>query len=406
MPEVTWTRTFSWSSADVARAGVETRDGGVVIVGSSRPQPSDKVDFHLVKLSSNGNLLWAHTYGGESSDWGMSVIQTTDGGFALTGYTCSYGAGSADAWLIKTNADGEVEWERTYGEANEDIANVLIQTADGGYALAGMSRSYGAGDVDGWIFKTDAEGGLQWSQTYGGPRWDEIESLVQTNDSGFVFVGRRGIGDSASPSELWVSKIDTSGIMQWNYTYGGKWNDQAYAIIPSLAGGYAIAGRTVPDETGLGGTDFWLVKTDAQGLLEWDQTYGGMELEEARSMVQTTDGGYALLGKTDSFGAGSFDFWLVKTDTNGTIEWNQTYGGPNCEWPHSLVKTTDGGLVLLGSTDPPDRYNFSYFIVKIGGELTSDPVSASHSTWVTFMFSPLLLLGTLVVIFVWRRKRH
>lgn len=405
IPEVTWNRTFSWSSYDVARAGIETHDGGLVIAGYSKPFGAEKVDFQLVKLNSNGNILWSHTYGGEASDYGTSVIQTTDRGFALTGYTYSYGAGSADAWLLKTNTDGEVEWEHTYGETNEDIANTLIQTADGGYALAGTSRSYGDGDVDGWILKTDGKGVMQWSQTYGGPRWDEIEAFVQTNDSGYVFVGRIGIGDSASPSELWVGKTDGSGAMQWNQTYGGKWNDQAYAVIPSREGGYAIAGKNVPDETGLRGPDFWLVKTDAQGLVEWNYTYGGMELDKARSVVQTADGGYVLLGETDSFGAGSFDFWLVKTDANGIVQWNQTYGGPNWERPHSLVKTADGGLVLLGSTHPLDRFNYSYLVIKIGGKMTSDSFPTTHSTQADFIFSPFILLGAIISIFVWRRKR-
>ena len=408
IPELTWNHTYSWSSYDSAHSGVETKDGGLAIVGFTTPQGSTKTNFRLLKLDANGNILWSRTYGGEENDYGFSVIQTIEGGFALTGYTSSYGAGSADAWLIKTDAYGKVEWEHTYGETNTDVANTLIQTADGGYALAGWTGSYGAGHVDAWLLKTDNKGVLQWSQTYGGPRWDEIEALIQTNDSGYVFVGVLAVGDSASPEELWVVKTDATGVIQWNQTYGGKWSDQAYSIILSRDGGYAIAGRNVPDETGFRGPDFWLVKTDTQGLVEWNYTYGGIEHERARSVVQTADGGYALLGETDSFGAGSFDFWLVKTDINGTAQWNQTYGGFNCEIPHSLVQTSDGGLVLIGTTNLKEVYNYDYLVMKIGGKLKSDTLTTTESSQLTFIIisSPLILLVVSVSLLFRRRKNY
>lgn len=414
MPQLTWNRTYSWSSRDNPRSGLETEDGGLAILSYSEPEGSAELDFRLVKLDSNGNLLWTHTYGGEDYDYGMSVVQTTGGGFALTGYTYSYGAGSADAWLIKTNADGKVEWERTYGEPNEDIANTLIQTVDDGYLLAGTSRSYGRGDVDAWLLKTDNKGVMQWSQTYGGPRWDEAESLIQTDDGGYVFTGVRSIGDSASPEELWVAKTDATGKMEWNRTYGGIWTDQAYSVISSREGGYTIAGRNVPDETGERGPDFWLVKTDVHGVVEWNCTYGGLGLETARSVVQTADGGYALLGETDSFGAGSYDFWLVKTDANGTAQWNQTYGGPHKECPNSLVKTSDGGLVLIGYIKPLDIFNYSYLIIKIGGEMISDTLTPTQPSQLNFIhtlliplgISIIILLGVFVIIVTRKRKSY
>lgn len=409
IPELTWNHTYSWSPYESARSGVETKDGGLAIVGTTSQQGiPPKRNFRFSKLNANGDILWSRTYGGEENDYGMSVIQTMDDGYALTGYTSSYGAGSADAWLIKTDAYGKVEWENTYGETNTDVANTLIQTADGGYALAGWTGSYGAGHVDAWLFKTDNKGVLQWSQTYGGPRWDEIEALIQTNDSGYVFVGVLAVGDSASPEELWVVKTDATGGIQWNQTYGSIWRDQAYSIIQSRDGGYTIAGSNVPDVTGFRGPDFWLVKTDAQGLVEWNYTYGGIEHERARSVVQTADGGYALLGETDSFGAGSFDFWLVKTDANGTAQWNQTYGGSNCERPNSLVQTSDGGLVLIGTTHPPEVYNYDYLVMKIGGKLKSDTLATSESSQLTFIIfgSPLILLVVSVSLLFWRRKNY
>lgn len=402
IPGLTWNHTYSWSTYDVARSGIETDDEGLLIVGYSEIIESNERDFLLVKLDANGNILWTQSYGGKDNDDGVDVIQTTDKGYAMTGYTYSYGAGSADAWLIKTDNYGKVEWKQTYGEENDDKANTLIQTADGGYALAGRTMSYGAGHVDGWLLKIDDKGMLQWSQTYGGPRWDEIEDIIQATDGGYLLVGSLAVGDSASPEELWVMKTDAMGNIQWNYTYGGRGADIAYSVMASLDGGYTIAGQRVVEHEGLKRSDFWLVKIDEQGLMEWNQSYGGISIDISRSVVQTADGGYALLGETDSFGAGSFDYWLVKTDANGSMQWNQTFGSPYIERGYSLVETSDGGLVMIGYTDP---YQLDFLVIKVGGKLSTRtwtiPTSSSPAV---FLNLPLVLLILLPLTVVKHRK--
>jgi hypothetical protein len=230
-------------------------------------------------------------------------VQTGDGGYALAGYTYSFGSGNGDAWLVKADASGNLQWSKTYGGAGDDFARTVVQTGDGGYALAGRTYSFGAGNCDAWLVKADASGNLQWSKTYGGAGSDGAYSVVQTGDGGYALAGD-------TSWDFWLVKADASGNLQWNKTYGGANSDRAYSVVQTGDGGYALAGYTL--SFGAGGPDFWLVKADASGNLQWNKTYGGASGDYASSVVQTGDGGYALAGSTASFGAGSDDFWLVK----------------------------------------------------------------------------------------------
>jgi hypothetical protein len=259
---------------------------------------------------------WSKTYGGTSNDEAHALVQTGDGGYALAGSTRSFGAGDNDFWLVKTDAAGNALWNKTYGGTYSDGAYALVQTGDGGYALAGYTDSYGAGNGDFWLVKTDADGTALWNKTYGGTGYDYGYSVVLTGDGGYALAGRTdsyGVGNG----DFWLVKTDAAGNMEWNKTCGGTANDGAYALVQTGDGGYALAGYTW--SFGAGRYDFWLVKTDAAGTVQWNRTYGGTSDDMASSVVQTSDGGYALAGRTDSYGAGNGDFWLVKTDADGVI---------------------------------------------------------------------------------------
>jgi predicted secreted protein len=256
------------------------------------------------------------TYGGTNDDRAYALVQTSDGGYALAGWTNSFGAGSYDFWLVKTDAAGTMQWNTTYGGTASDRAYALVQTTDGGYALAGNTQSFGAGWSDFWLVKTDASGNMMWNQTYGGTDWDYAYALVQTTDGGYALAGYTD-SFGAGGSNFWLVKTDTNGNMQWNMTYGGTNDDRVYALVQTSDGGYALAGWT--NSFGAGGSNFWLVKTDTNGNMQWNQTYGGTNNDQAYALVQTTDGGYALAGYTYSFGAGSYDFWLVETDASGNV---------------------------------------------------------------------------------------
>ena len=304
-------------------------------------------NIQQTKCSEPPTTEWDRTYGGTSDEILRSLIQTSDGGYVLAGYTWSFGAGSSDFWLVKTNSTGHEQWNRTYGGTNKDEAWCVVQTSDEGYALAGETRSFGAGNNDAWLIKTDSAGHMEWNQTYGGTGYEYALSVVQTSDGGYALAGDKRSSDLVN-GYFWLVKTNSTGHEQWNRTYGGTSDEYAFSVVQTGDGGYALAGQTT--SFGAGGYDFWLVKTDLAGDVEWSQTYGGTDFEICRCLVQTGDEGYALAGYTESLGAGGYDFWLVKTDQNGNMEWNRTYGGTSDEYAFSVVQTGDGGYVLAGYT--------------------------------------------------------
>jgi parallel beta-helix repeat protein len=262
-----------------------------------------------------------------------------------------------------TEARAPTEWNKTYGGISWDEAWALVQTSDGGYALAGETSSFGAGGYDFWLVKTDASGNMEWNKTYGGTNNDWAYALVQTVDGGYALAGQT-LSFGAGSWDCWLVKTDASGSMQWNKTYGGTSTDEAYALVQTSDGGYALAGLTY--SFGAGDRDFWLVKTDASGNALWNRTYGGISNDEVRALLQTGDGGYALAGETSSFGAGSNDFWLVKTDASGAMQWEKTYGGTGNDWGPALVQTSDGGYALGGTTSSFGVSNYDFWLVKLG----------------------------------------
>jgi hypothetical protein len=258
---VAFAKTYGGTGDDRASSVLQTSDGGYIVVGDTGSLGADSVDIFLVKTDANGNIIWAKTYGGTNNDYAYSVQQTSDGGYIVEGRTYSFGAGNYDFFLIKTDANGNIIWAKTYGGTSDDYAYSVQQTSDGGYILAGYTSSFMVGP-DIFLIKTDANGNIQWSKTYGGASYDYAHSVRQTSDGGYIVAG---------------------------YTY-------------SFGAGYY---------------DIFLIKTDANGNIQWAKTYGGTDWDEASSVQQTSDGGYIVAGLTYSFGVG--DIFLIKTDANGNI---------------------------------------------------------------------------------------
>jgi hypothetical protein len=385
-----WSQVYGGEYDDVAYELVKTSDGGYALAGyktySSYPRFFERQpDFLLVKTDESGNIEWNQTYGGADGEIARSLIKTSDGGYALGGGTSPFG-GAADLWLVKTDESGNMEWNKTYGGAQDDRAQSLIETSDGGYALAGLTESFGAGSYDFWLVKVDGSGNLEWNKTYGGTGDDGAHSLVKTSDGGYALTGfTHSFG--AGFYNFWLVKTDGFGNMEWNQTYGVTGYNQAYSLVETSDGGYAVVGYTNsydPDDN-----DFWLIKTDGFGNMEWNQTYGGAAHEFAFSLVEASDGGYALTGYTDSFGAGGYDFWLIKTDVNGDIIWNQTYGGEYDDFAYSLIETSDGGYALAGKTKVAYGEYTDFWLVR-----TDALGIPEFPSWVIL---PLLILGTLVL---------
>ena len=290
--------------------------------------------FSSTAPAEAASTMFNRTYGGTDNDAAQSVVQTSDGGYAIAGSTRSFGAGGSDFLLVRTDSMGNTEWNKTYGGEGENVANSVIQTSDDGYALAGRSA------FDLWVVKTDSAGNMRWNKTYGSSDGSsEASSIMQTGDGGYAIAGYTNFVPSFG-GPFWLVKTDSAGNVLWNKTYGGN---GANSLIETSDGGYAMAGYI---GSGYDMPDFRLVKTDSAGREEWSKNYGGPGKDIAFSVVQVNDGGYALAGWTYSFGGGGMNIWLVKTDSNGNAQWNKTYGVGSA-W--SMVKTSDGGFALAGT---------------------------------------------------------
>jgi len=343
-PTQGWSQTYGTPSSDAVRSLVQTSDGGYALAGDAYPVQS--VDFWLFKTDSAGNVLWSKTYGGADYEKAQCMVQTSDEGYALAGYTASFGAGGCDFWLVKTDKDGSMSWNRTYGGLGNEYVYSLVQTVDGGYALAGTVYS-DARLEDIWLIKTDTNGNMLWNKKYGGLGTDSASCLVQTSDGGYALAGYTTSYGAGGP-DFWLVRTDSAGNSLWNRTYGGLDSDVSWSLVQTSDGGYALGGYT--RSYGAGSEDFWLVRTDSGGQALWNKTYGGKNGDKAYSVVQAGDGGFALGGYTVPYGASKEDFWLIRTDSAGDTLWDRTYGGVNAEYAYSLVQASDGGYALAGET--------------------------------------------------------
>jgi hypothetical protein len=339
-----WQKTYGGTSYEYSYSMVQAADGGYAIAGYTDSFGAGHTDFYLVKTDASGDMQWNKTYGGTKYDYAYSVVRTADGGYAMAGCTTSFGINSADFYLVKTDATGNLQWNKTYTGIDDDIARSVVQTADGGYAMAGYTYSFGVILDDFYLVKTNAAGNMQWNKTYGGTNYDQAYSVVQTSDGGYAMAGRTQ-SYGAGWWDLFLVKTDVSGNLQWNKTYGTTQDDEAYSVVQTADGGYAIAGFA-----GFSGGGFYLVKTDASGNAEWSKAYGGIYGGCANCVIQTTDAGYALAGYTGSPATG-YDFHLVKTDASGNLQWKKTYAEPNDDRAGAVVQTVDDGYVMAGFTN-------------------------------------------------------
>jgi len=364
VPEEAWNKTFGGTDNDSALSVQQTSDGGYIIAGCTESYGAGSYDFWLIKTDSKGNKEWDNTFGGTDEDWAFSTQQTSDGGYIVAGYTMSYGTGWVNAWLVKTDSEGNKEWDKTFGGTNS--AYLVQQTSDDGYIIAGLSVSFGTTWADFWLVKTDSNGNMQWDKIYGGTGDEVAFSVRQTSDEGYIIAGTTmqdiGLGD------FWLVKTNSEGNEQWNKTFGGTGEDVALSVRQTIDGGYIVAGTT--ESYGAGLADFWLVKADSEGNKEWDKTFGGTDNDSAYSVQQTSDGGYIIAGYTESYSAGLADFWLVKTDSFGNEQWNKTFGGTYKDRARSVQQTTDGGYILAGSTNSYGAGLADFWLIKVKGEPT------------------------------------
>ena len=343
--EAGWFKTYGGTGNDSASSIQQTSDGGYIVAGDTTSFGAGNRDIWLLKLDGEGNAMWQKTYGGTGREWIESIQQTSDGGYIVAGHTPSFGAGGGDAWILKLDDSGNVTWQKTYGGTGYDRTSSIQLTSDGGYIVAGYTTSFGAGGGDAWVLKLDGSGNVTWQRTYGGTALDFAGSIQQTSDGGYIVAGyTESFG--AGERDGWLLKLDGDGNVSWQKTYGGTGNEYAGSVLQT-SDGYIVAGQT--ESFGAGGDDAWIMKLNVSGNVTWQKTYGGMGYDSAWSVLQTSDG-YIVAGDTESFGAGSRDAWLMKLDGSGNVTWQKTYGGARYDSNFSVHKIQDGGYTMAGST--------------------------------------------------------
>jgi len=344
----TFVHTFGGYDDDDAWSVQQTIDGGFIITGRTYSFGAGNRDVWLMKIDSIGDEIWNKTFGSTEKDCGYSVQQTSDLGYIITG-SVEDSLGNEDVLLIKTGSDGIEEWNKAFGGTNSDYGSSVYQTTDDGFIIVGRTYSFGAGEYDIWLIKTDSSGNEIWNRTFGDTAWDCGYSVQQTLDGGFVITGFTSSPETWQYPDLWLIKTNSDGIEEWNRTYGSAQYDAGFSVQQTTDDGYIITGRTDLNSTGF--EDVWLIKIDSTGSEEWNKTFGGSEYDGGYSVQQTTDGGYIITGFTESFGAGSYDMWLIKTDSNGNKIWDRTYGGNDKDCGYSVQQTTDDGYIITGFTE-------------------------------------------------------
>ncbi|MEF8848684.1 MAG: hypothetical protein V5A68_06065, partial [Candidatus Thermoplasmatota archaeon] len=281
-------------------------DNGYILTGYTWSRNDAAPQIWLIKTNQNGNEEWNKTYGGKKLDIGYSVKQTSDGGYLIAGKTESEGAGKEDIILVKTDEEGIMEWTQTYGSSETEIGRSAIQSSDGHYYIIGQTNSYGSGWFDLWMIKTDDKGKKIWSKTIGGTGNDMGRSIQETQDGGLICTGNTD-SFSAKNQDVWLVKTDKNGNEEWNKTFGKDNDDRGYDVQQTTDQGYIIVGsQHLMDE------DLWLIKTDRNGNEKWNKTFGIRETDIGRSVKQISDGGYIITGWTKSYGKGEADVWLIK----------------------------------------------------------------------------------------------
>ena len=368
-PDTLWTRTYGGSDWNWGSSIQQTSDGGFIIAGGTG---AGNPDVYLIKTNSSGDTLWTKTFGG-INDEGCSVQQTQDGGFIIAGYTGTYGAGSYDAYLIRTDSSGNTLWTKTFGGTNQDFGRSIQQTEDGGFILVGTTSSFGAGYRNVYLIKTDSSGDTIWTKTFGGTGDCGGYSVQQTKDSGFIIAGYTGTFGTDS-ADVYLIKTDSSGDTLWTRTYGGTKEDESYSVQQTNDNGFIITGWT--NSFGAGGRDIYLIRTNFSGDTLWTKTFGSTGEDYGHSVQQTQDNGFIITG--DIFSSGTDGgVYLIRTDSSGDTLWTKTFGGTNDAWGESVQQTEDGGFIVAGAiwSFGAGHNDYDVYLIRLGKEVGVEETS-------------------------------
>jgi hypothetical protein len=332
-------RTYPGAHRSAGNDVIMTSDGSYLITGSNQSTPANR-DVYLLKVDNKGTVIWEKTFGGVGSDYGAALLELPDGGYLIGGSSSSFGDGNDDFYLIKTDSLGITVWEKTYDAGSRDYCASICLTSDGGYVLIGDTSA------NIFIIKVDRDGGLIWERTFLDMSG---ASIIETADNNFMIAGTKyTVVNNEFERDAMILKINSNGIPVWTKTFGVE-QSRARSIIPSSTGGYIASGYT--QGSGADIREMYLINIDSNGETIWIRNYGGDGNDYSDSVAQTSDGGFILTGSTESFGAGNFDVYLVKVEQGGEFQWQKTFGGTNSDHGRAVGLSSDDGFVITGTKD-------------------------------------------------------
>jgi hypothetical protein len=365
-PDTVWTELYGGNDLEEAYALEPTMDGGFIIAANTRSFGAGVWDAWLIKTDAQGNQEWAKTYGGTGIDHAYDVKQTEDGGYIAAGRTDQDGSSFSKVWLVRTDGTGNLLWTQAFGENDKaELANSLEITNDGDFIIAGVKEvePYDEPHEQFWLIKMDADGNMIWNQTYGGPDYDGAFSVRQTSDSGFIIIGTTEM--QGSMEDIRLIKTNLNGALEWEKTYGGFLNDAGLDVIQTQDDGYLLTGKfqntlSVPSE-------MWVIKTDADGNQMWDNVFGGLSGSMGYALTDDPESGYLLAGMTSLPGTGDSEGWLVKINGDGDEVWTKTIGTSDMDRFRDITITAQGDIILTG--DAGTFGNTDAWLVKVGSVL-------------------------------------
>ena len=416
-PAIQWQKHYGGSNFDEAYIVRTTADSGAVVAGWTYSADGDVYghhgnfsDYWITKLDKTGVIQWQKCLGGTLSDFTYDIHTTADGGYIVVGVSYSTDGditgtnkGGGDYWIVKLDAAGNQQWQKMLGGSNNDFAYGVLQTTDGGYIVTGLTDSQD-GDItgshgfgDAWVIKLDATGNLQWQKTFGGSDNDYLYAIQLTRDGGYILAGATlshdgDVTNNHGNTDYWVVKLDATGALQWQKTLGGSDNEYATSIQQTTDGGYIVGGYSSSQDGDItgnhGADDYWIVKLGSTGNLEWQKSLGGSGIDRAYFLQTTVDGGYIITGSTLSPNGdvsnnhGLNDGWIVKLNSIGNLDWQKAFGGTGDDFIYAVDRTADGGYILAGYSnshdgDLPGNYGRDdYWVIKLGPDACIPPLAS------------------------------
>ena len=361
-PDTLWTRTYGGTKDEYCYQVQQTSDGGFILVGSTSSLGTTEMpDVYVIRTDSNGDTIWTKTYGGDSTDIGYSIQQTSDGGFIITGSTNSFGDSNDDVYLVRIDSIGDTLWTRTYGGAKMDKGSSVQETSDEGFIITGETLSFGVYQFTLYLIKTNSNGDTLWTKMYG--EYITRGNSIDVMSNGDCIITGMTLPTGSSYSDVYLIRIDSNGDTLWTKSFGGTDTDEGYSVQQTNDGGFIIAGQVES-------IDIYLIRTDINGNQLWAKVFGGDGSDLAYSAQQTSDGGFIVAGHLYRSNRINLDVYLIRTDSNGDTLWTKTFDNSDWDVGYSGQQTSDGGFIIAGYTMAGVPLSRDFYLIRLDKDST------------------------------------